>query len=374
MKDSNSKLITTIIPILVLATVAAIGWFNYYSELDKNQSLVLNSQSEQGKLGIRLEQQQATIVSLQADATALQSRLEAENKSRQELTAMLEQTSAEKIAVESHLQAEVERVESTIVELEKRQTTINQLLEDETNLQAKLDSQEKSRQALAAMLEKTTAEKIAIQSSLQGEVKRVTLTTAELEAELQRRQAAQESLHDEISTISGEKSALVKQLEQEQESKRQIANLKSRLEQELNESRVEISQLKNQMTVIKLTSEVLFGSGSARIKPAGEKVLAIIAESLNAYPRRAISVEGHTDNKPIKNAHYQSNWELSAARGLAAINYFQQQARVDPKRLKVVGYGQYHPVSSNETAEGRKQNRRIEIRLLPPGSVNVAQN
>ena len=374
MKDSNSKLITTIIPLVVLASVAAVGWFNYYSELDKNQILALDSQSEQGKLGIELEQQQATIDRLQADATALQARLASENKSQQQLATRLEKTSTEKMTLENNLQTEMERAESTTAELEKQQATIKQLLEDETALQAKLDSQEKSQQAMAAMLEKTTAEKIAIESSLQGEVKRVILTTAELEAELQRRQAAQESLHDEISTMSGEKSELIEQLEQEQESKRQIENLKSRLEQELNESRVEISQLKNQMTVIKLTSEVLFSSGSARIKPAGEKVLAIIAESLNSYPHRAISIEGHTDDLPIKNAHYQSNWELSAARGLAAVNYFQQHAQVDPKRLKVVGYGQYHPVSSNETVEGRKQNRRIEIRMLPPGSADVARN
>ena len=218
------------------------------------------------------------------------------------------------------------------------------------------------------------AEKTVMESNLQGEINKVSLTTAELEAELEKRQAMQISLHEEINTVSGEKSQLLTQLEQEQESKQQIANLKNRIEQELNESRVEISQLKNQMTVIKLPSEVLFSTGSARIKPAGQKVLSIIAESLNAYPDRAVSVEGHTDNLPIRNARYESNWELSAARGLAAVNYFQQNAQVDPERLQVVGYGQYHPVSSNETAAGRKRNRRIEIKILPPAAANVTRN
>jgi chemotaxis protein MotB len=248
-------------------------------------------------------------------------------------------------------------------------------LQDEgTVLQARLASEKKSRQELADMLDNTRAEKMAVESNLQGEIKSVILTTAELEAELEQRQAVQNSLHDEINTISGEKSQLLMQLEQEQESNKQISNLKSRIEQELNESRVEISQLKNQMTVIKLTSEVLFSSGSAQIKPAGQKVLSIIAESLNAYPDRAVSVEGHTDNIPIRNTHYTSNWELSAARGLAAVDYFQRNAQVDPGRLKVVGYGQYHPVSSNETAAGRERNRRIEIRILPPQAANVTRN
>ena len=184
----------------------------------------------------------------------------------------------------------------------------------------------------------------------------------------------QQSLHDEINTISGEKSQLLTQLEHEQKGKQQIANLKNRIQQELNESRVEILLLKNQMTVIKLTSEVLFSSGSAQIKPAGQKVLSIIAESLNAYPDRAVSVEGHTDNLPIRNARYQSNWELSAARGLAAVKFFEQNADVDPGRLKIVGYGQHHPVSSNKTAEGRKRNRRIEIRIMPPEITGSTRN
>jgi chemotaxis protein MotB len=280
MKSNHGSLIATLLPILVLASVAAAGWYYYYSEVNKNGSLATERRSQQQDLNSKLEE---------------------------------------------------------------LQTTIDRLLGEET--------------------------------ALQQEVNRVTSTTAELETELEKRRATQKSLHDEISTVSGEKSQLLTRLEQEQESNKQIANLKTRLEQELNESRVEISQLKNQMTVIKLTSEVLFSSGSAEIKPAGQKVLSIIAESLNTYPHRAISVEGHTDNVPVlNNDRYESNWELSAARALAAVNYFQQNNRVDPMRLKMVGYGQYHPVSSNRTAEGRKHNRRIEIRLLPPEIAEVTQN
>jgi chemotaxis protein MotB len=438
MKHSHGKQITTILPLSIMALVAAVGWYFYYSEVNKNQSLTIDSQSEQGILNNQLAKQQATIVKLQAgmvaeqqsrqeqagmlekttaekitaqselqgeiqraklttaeletelenrqttintlreDVTALQAGLVAEQQSRQQLADMLEKTTAEKFATQSDLQGEIKKAKLTTAELEteleNRQTTINTLREDVTALQAGLASEQQSRQGLADMLEKTTAQKFAVESNLKGEINSAALTTAELEAELEKRQAMQKSLHDEISTISGEKSQLLMQLEHEQESKQRISNLKSRIEQELNESRVEILQLKNQMTVIKLTSEVLFSSGSARIKPAGQKVLSIIAESLNAYPDRAVSVEGHTDNLPIRNARYDSNWELSAARGLAAVNYFQRNAQVDPGRLKVVGYGQYHPVSSNETAAGRKRNRRIEIRILPPESVNVTQN
>lgn len=312
MKHSQGNVITTVILILILASIAAAGWYYYYFEVEKNQSLTMESSSEQGILNSKLEELQASIDKLKGDESALQ---------------------------------------------------------------AKIELQKKSQEELAASLEKTMAEKIAMETSLQQEVNRVALTTAELEEELDKRRAEQELLNNQIISVSGEKSQLLTRLEQEQESKKQIANLKIRLERELSESRVEISQLKNQMTVIKLTSEVLFSSGSAEIKPAGEKVLSIIADSLNAYPDREISVEGHTDNIPIVNKdRYESNWELSAARGLAAVNFFQQNNDVDPRRLRAVGYGEYHPVASNKTAKGRRLNRRIEIRMLPAETVDVVQN
>jgi chemotaxis protein MotB len=340
MRRSQDKLFATIIPILILVSVAAAGWYYYYEEVNKNQSLTADGESEQTQLNLKLETLQTTINKLLADEKQLQAKLASEMELQQQL-----------------------------------RTTIDTLHADAVELQATLGSEKKSQQELTNRLEKTTAEKLEMEANLQREVNRVNLTTAELEAELERRQAAQKSLSDEITTVTGEKSQLQLQLEQEQKSKKQIANLKSRLEQELNESRVEISQLKNQMTVIKLTSEVLFSSGSAEIKPAGKKVLSLIAESLNAYPDRAISVEGHTDNVPVtQNSRYESNWALSTARGLAAVNFFQQNNQVDPERLKVVGHGQYRPVSSNKTAEGRKLNRRIEIRMLPPNSMEIVQN
>ena len=128
------------------------------------------------------------------------------------------------------------------------------------------------------------------------------------------------------------------------------------------------------MTVISLTSEVLFNSGSARIKPAGREVLSLIASTLNTYPDRAISIEGHTDNEPIgRGSFYKSNWELSAARALAAVELLQADNRVAPNRLKLVGHGEFSPIASNDTEEGRQLNRRIEIRLLPPGDIETGQ-
>lgn len=313
-------------------------------------------------------------------------------------------------------------------------TRIHKLTQDQSALQGSLVEEQKLRYQLQTKLEQAKADKIQMEQGMQQEVKRITSVTAELEMGLQQRLSQQKTLNDKIDMVSDEKSQLVVQLETEREKRRQLrqkiaqvtdnveqkenaltdseqdvsrlnlqltktrdeqyllknridklnqqrqidfqhfAELEERLEQELNEGRFEITQLKNRMMVIKLTSEVLFNSGSAQIKPAGQKVLTLIAESLNAYPDRAISIEGHTDNNPIGgNSRYASNWELSTARALAAVNYFQENNQVNPNRLKIVGHGEYDPVSSNETVEGRKRNRRIEIRVLPESIVSVEE-
>ena len=418
MKHSRGNLIATIIPIIVLVFVAASGWYFYNSRVNSllEAESVLRAQLVSEKnlqeelaallektitekmemetnlrqeakeavsattgLESELEKRQITIDKLLANESVLQAELIEQTKSMDKLAGLLEKTVTEKMGVETTLQQEVKESILTTIGLESKlenlQITITELLANERVLQAQLISEKETQEELVALLEKTLAEKTDIEATLQQETKTAMLTTSGLESELEKRQAEQKFLHEEITTVSGEKSQLLIQLEQEQKSKQRIANLKNRLEQELNESRVEISLLKNRLTVIKLTSEVLFSSGSAQIKPTGEKVLSIIAESLNAYPGRAISVEGHTDNRPmVQNARYKSNWELSVARGLAAVNYFQQINQVDPKRLKVIGYGEYRPVSSNETAEGRKLNRRIEIRILPPDNTDLSQN
>ena len=407
MKYHHGKISMAAVAVLVLAIAAASGWFYYYTQTEKNRYLVEAHQliqikltKEQQELGKLLEQAAEEKLALEerldekvnqtlSSQSELQVQLEAEQKSRAELALLLEQSRNEKHLLETRLQEEANQIHSLQAEMQvqleerqKSQDELTVLLEQSRNEKQLLETrlQEEAEQAiskhaeldkaqadLTALLAQTRQEKSLLESRLQQAINTAQLTTAELETELQKRQKAEQSLLEKISTVSGQKSALQQQLEQEQANKEQIANLKSRLEKELNESRVEISELKDRNTVIKLTSEVLFSSGSAEIKPAGKKVLSIIADSLNADPKRAISIEGHTDNRALRsNSFYGSNWALSAARSLAALDFLQQNNQVDPRRLRLVGYGEFQPISDNETAKGRQQNRRIEIRLLPP--------
>lgn len=116
--------------------------------------------------------------------------------------------------------------------------------------------------------------------------------------------------------------------------------------------------------VINLPQDILFASGSADLGRDGRQTLAEVATVLAEIQDRRFQVEGHTDDRPIATAQFPSNWELSAARALSVVKLLVDQG-VAPEAVSGAGYGEYHPVATNETPEGRRLNRRIEIVMLP---------
>ena len=114
--------------------------------------------------------------------------------------------------------------------------------------------------------------------------------------------------------------------------------------------------------VLRLPNEVLFDTGRTEIKPAGRTALLAVADVVKTIPNRAFQVAGHTDNVPISTARFPSNWELSSGRALAVLRLLIERG-VDPARLSAAGYGEMDPVASNDSAQGRQQNRRTEITL-----------
>ena len=115
--------------------------------------------------------------------------------------------------------------------------------------------------------------------------------------------------------------------------------------------------------VISLKEAGFFDSGSAVIKPSSFDILTKIAESLLPYGN-PISLEGHTDNKPMRSQQFQSNWELSTARATSLAHLFIDKYAFAPEKLSVTGFGEYRPVADNSSEEGRKQNRRVDIVLM----------
>jgi len=133
---------------------------------------------------------------------------------------------------------------------------------------------------------------------------------------------------------------------------------------------IEDYQAKLEMTerglVLTFLAEVFFASGKAELRAGGRAVLDKIAKVFKEdVPESLVAIEGHTDSDPIKHSGWRSNWELSTARSLAVLHYFIDEGGVAPDMLSAVGHGEYRPVASNDTAEGKKKNRRVEIVILP---------
>lgn len=123
--------------------------------------------------------------------------------------------------------------------------------------------------------------------------------------------------------------------------------------------------------VISLREAGFFASGSATPKSESLPTLRRIASTLGRTPFD-VRIEGHTDNVPIHNAQFSSNWELSTARATHIARLFLEMKAIPPSRLSAAGYAQYHPVASNATAEGRAENRRVDLVVLPRTKINFA--
>src|SRR5882672_10968431 len=130
----------------------------------------------------------------------------------------------------------------------------------------------------------------------------------------------------------------------------------------------------NMWLEIEINTDILFPSGSGGFAAQAEPVLDKLAEVLKPFPN-PIRVEGHTDDRPIRTASFPSNWELSAARAASVVHQFTRQG-IDPLRLEIVGFGEFHPRQPNDTSDGRNANRRVVVLVLEevsPGAPIVAR-
>src|SRR5882724_10330334 len=118
----------------------------------------------------------------------------------------------------------------------------------------------------------------------------------------------------------------------------------------------------NMWLEIEINADILFPSGAGEFAPSAEPVLDKLAEVLKPFPN-PIRVEGHTDDRPIRTPSFPSNWELSAARAASVVHQFTRQG-IDPLRLEIVGFGEFHPRQPNATIEGRNANRRVVVLVL----------
>jgi chemotaxis protein MotB len=222
------------------------------------------------------------------------------------------------------------------------------------------------RTALEARLASADAEVVRLGgevSALREKTRSDEGTLAAKEAELR---AAREK-HLELEALVEELSRSKKRLEaakaELEKKSAEYERLAGALRSEIDAGRVELTELRGRMTV-KMKDKILFSSGSATLGKDGKAALQVVADALKGVSGKVIRVEGHTDDVPTASGAFASNWELSVARALAVVRYLQEMG-VDPTRLAAAGYGEYQPIAPNDSADGRGQNRRIDIVLAP---------
>jgi chemotaxis protein MotB len=139
------------------------------------------------------------------------------------------------------------------------------------------------------------------------------------------------------------------------------------LKEQVQKQEVTIKEIREGLSVT-LVDKILFDSGKATLKPGGEKILGKIGETLKNIQDKRIRVVGHTDNVLIRQDFrnkFPTNWELSAGRAATVVRYFQEKTGLKPDDLEAVGRSFFQPLASNDTKEGRDQNRRVEIIIAP---------
>lgn len=127
---------------------------------------------------------------------------------------------------------------------------------------------------------------------------------------------------------------------------------------------VDVKVLKG-VVYISLADNMLFKSGSYEISPNAMDILDKIAKIIKDYKNYSVLVEGNTDNVPINRPNIRNNWDLSTLRASSVVQVLQNKFGVDPSRLTAGGRGEYNPVASNDTPEGRQLNRRTQIIITP---------
>ena len=153
-------------------------------------------------------------------------------------------------------------------------------------------------------------------------------------------------------------SHIEKELENTQEE------LSKYVKEQAIEDQVKVEKIGNEI-VIRLGDVLLFDSGKAQLKAGAIPTLNMIGKELKKYLSEGynIKIEGHTDNDPIRNEQFPSNWELSGARAIAVMRFYLEEMDFEFSKISYVGLGEYQPIASNDTKEGKAKNRRVEIKL-----------
>jgi len=264
------------------------------------------------------------------------------------------------------------------------------------NVSRELEGEKKANEKMRKDLEAQVASKEEEISSLKGQLDELAgmgiMTSKEIQElrlENERLFASDRAKAEELASVkealaneAKEKDYLGREVERlkvkageiSSEKEREIANVRDTYENLVKEMKTEIERGDIKITQaidrlsVNMVEKILFDSGKAEVKPDGLKVIKRVGDILKTVSDRQIRVEGHTDNVQIGariREKYPTNWELSTARATNVVRYLEDRVGIDPRLLSAAGLADNKPVAVNDTPEGRAQNRRIEIVLLP---------
>jgi chemotaxis protein MotB len=224
--------------------------------------------------------------------------------------------------------------------------------------------------AKVAELDKTKADLDAEQKACAAAKKKAADQQAALDKENEALKFRLKELGQNMSTMTTDLAQAKKRMEemkraQEQAEKRaaQFREMVAKFKSMIDAGKLQV-EIRNGLMLVKLPDNILFDPGKTDLKPAGKEAIGQVTQILAGIEGRKFQVTGHTDNVPIKSAKFRSNWELSAQRAVEVVK-FMSGAGMDAKRLSAAGYADQMPVAANDTDDGRRQNRRIEIVVVP---------
>jgi chemotaxis protein MotB len=340
--DALNKQLGSLANVLSIEKAASEG---LKQDLEKLTLQLRQNQAERDRLSADLATQRGAADALKIERDALTERLTSMLAERDRLASSLESSNKEAAAKADDLQKEIERQRLELTRLAASLAAANQ---DKGKLFGDLTEEQKLSAEQKAAVVRLTAELAA----LKDELARLGTALDAADAKAKEQQAQIVDLGQKLNR------ALASKVEE-------LARYRSEFFGKLREA------LRGQRDVqivgdrFVFQSEVLFPSGSAKLQESGEKQLASVAKRLveisATIPKDihwVLQVDGHTDNKPISNATYPSNWELSAARAIAVVKFLHSEG-IPNNRLVAAGYGEYQPLSSTDTT----RNRRIELKL-----------
>ncbi len=168
------------------------------------------------------------------------------------------------------------------------------------------------------------------------------------------------NLENEISNLKQMNKNQKRELERLSD---QAKELEEKLSKEILSGEIRVKRFHNKL-IINIDDRLSFDSGSAELKPAILPAIDKIKEILASYPENYISVEGHTDNVPIK-TKFRNNWQLSTERALAVLEHLLSNKNLNPKNFSAAGYSEYQPIVPNTSKENKGLNRRVDIVVIP---------